>query len=159
MAKMETEGLDQIAMLFNSLAEGIGGDALRSAANAGASIIKAEVIARAPRHKDVLAANIYQKHIPESSDGTAQTYHVSWRKRSRSDEVPFYGVWVEYGHWYIPPKPDGITWKRHRADSKPVFVPAHPFLRPAFEAKRQAALDAMKDKLKENVSKILEQSR
>ncbi|MBW9332455.1 HK97 gp10 family phage protein [Herbaspirillum sp. RU 5E] len=154
MARMEVDGFDEVIRLLEGLPEKVGSDALRSAANAGASIIKAEIIARAPRKRGILADNIYQKHIEEVSSMTSQTYHVSWRKKGR-DDVPFYGVWVEYGHWYIPRKPDGITWKKHRADSKPIFVAAHPFLRPGYEAKKDAALTAMKDKLKERVAEAL----
>jgi len=154
MATMQTDGFDEVIRMLEGLPDKVGSDALRSAANAGASIIKAEVIARAPRKKGILADNIYQKHIEEISSETSQTYHVSWRKKGKS-EVPFYGVWVEYGHWYVPPKPDGITWKRHRADAKPVFVAAHPFLRPGYEAKKDAALSAMRDRLKERISEAL----
>lgn len=154
MATMQTDGFDEVIRMLEGLPDKVGSDALRSAANAGASIIKAEVIARAPRKKGILADNIYQKHIEEISSETSQTYHVSWRKKGKG-EVPFYGVWVEYGHWYVPPKPDGITWKRHRADAKPVFVAAHPFLRPGYEAKKDAALSAMRDRLKERISEAL----
>lgn len=159
MAQMQTDGADDLAALFDSLADEVGESALRSAANAGATIIKLEVIARAPRDKNILADNIYQKHIPEVSTETSQTYHVSWRKKVRDGKSPYYGAWVEYGHWYVPPKPDGITWKRHRVATKALYVPAHPFLRPAYEAKKGEALAAMQAKLKENVNAILEKHR
>ncbi|MFJ3316119.1 HK97 gp10 family phage protein [Herbaspirillum huttiense] len=154
MATMQVDGFEDVIRMLEYLPEKVGSDALRSAANAGASIIKSEVIARAPRKRGILADNIYQKHIDEISSATSQTYHVSWRKTGKSD-VPFYGVWVEYGHWYIPPKPDGITWKRHREQAKPIFVAAHPFLRPGYEAKKDAALTAMREKLKERVAEAL----
>lgn len=154
MARMEVDGFEAVIRMLEGLPDQVGSDALRSAANAGASIIKAEVIARAPRQKGILKDNIYQKHIEELSSQTSQTYHVSWRKQGK-DDVPFYGAWVEYGHWYVPRKPEGITWKKHRADAKPVFVPAHPFLRPGYEAKKDAALTAMRDRLKERVSEAL----
>ena len=159
MSAMWSEGEDALAALFEGLAEEVSSDVLRSAANAGATVIKAEVIARAPRDKGILADNIYQKHIPEASTETSQTYHVSWRKKSRDGESPYYGAWVEYGHWYVPPKPDGITWKRHRVATKALYVPAHPFLRPAYEAKKSEALAAMQAKLKDNVKAILEKHR
>lgn len=154
MATMQVDGFEDVIRMLEDLPEKVGSDALRSAANAGASIIKAEVIARAPRKRGILADNIYQKHIDEISSAISQTYHVSWRKTGKGD-VPFYGVWVEYGHWYVPPKPDGITWKRHRAEAKPIYVAAHPFLRPGYEAKKDAALTAMREKLKERVAEAL----
>jgi hypothetical protein len=153
MAKIEVSGADEVAAFFLSLPPKMS-DALRSAANTGASVIKEEVIARAPRDKGILADNIYQKHIPEQSGDAIQTYHVSWRKKGKGD-IPYYGAWVEYGHWFVPPKPKGITWKKHRTATKSVFVPAHPFLRPGYEAKKDAALEAMQAKLAENVMQVI----
>lgn len=154
MAKMEVDGFDEVIRLLEGLPEKVGSDALRSAANAGASIIKAEVIVRAPLKKGILKGNIYQKHMDEISSVTSQTYHVSWRKVGEGD-VPFYGAMVEYGHWYVPPKPDGVKLKLHREQNRSIKVPAHPFLRPAYEAKKGAALKAMQDRLSERVSEAL----
>lgn len=157
MAKLEINGEEDILALFDSLVDEVADGVLRAAAAAGAAVIEAEVITRAPRDKGVLANNIYRRYIPEEATETSQTFHVSWRKRSRErGQDPFYGVWVEYGHWYVPPKPKGTTWKRHRATHKAVFVPAHPFLRPAFAAKGQAALEEMKATLIDGVQRVLE---
>ena len=154
MAKIAVDGFDEVIRLLEGLPEKVGSDVLRSAANAGASIMKAEIIARAPRLRGILKDNIYQKHMDEISSLTSQTYHVSWRKIGKGD-VPFYGAMVEYGYWHVPPKPDGISWKRHRAQVRPIQVPAHPFLRPGYEAKKGAALKAMQERLSERVSEAL----
>jgi HK97 gp10 family phage protein len=154
MADAQWQGLDEFTENLKSL-QHVMGDALRSAANTGATIIKNEVAARAPEDKGILKAAIYQKHIPEQSGDDRQVYHVSWRKGRKSETDAYYGYWVEYGHWYVPSKPAGVSQKAHRAANRAVFVPAHPFLRPGFEAGKVPALEAMRSKMSENVRKAI----
>ena len=150
MAETGWTGFDDVQANLLKL-PGIFSDALRSAANTGATLIKEEVITRAPEHLGILKSAIYQKHIAELSDVERQVYYVSWRKGRKSELDAFYGVWVEYGHWYVPKRPKGISQKAHRAANRTLYVTAHPFLRPAFESKKAAAINAMRDKLGENV--------
>lgn len=154
MAKVDLIGLDDLIANFQKLPE-LFADDLRSAANTGASVIRDEVVIRVPRATGLLAEEIYQKHIPEASNKVRQTYIVSWRKGGKGQKGAYYGFWVEYGHWYVPPKAKGITWKAHRNATKTIFVAANPFLRPAFEAKARAAVDAMRQKLAENVQRTI----
>ncbi|MFJ2989956.1 HK97 gp10 family phage protein [Collimonas sp. NPDC087041] len=149
MAKFEWQGFDSVEANLKKVPQ-IVGNALRSAANAGATVLKDEVIARAPEFKGVLKSAIYQKHIDELSSSDRQVYIVSWRK-GKSDVDAFYAAWVEYGHWYVPPKLAGVSTKAHRAANRKIWVEKHPFLRPAFSAKRDAALSAMRVKLAANV--------
>jgi HK97 gp10 family phage protein len=154
MDKVRWTGLDQIEANLLKMAEMFGDD-LRSAANTGATVIRDEVVLRAPEDKGILKSQIYQKHVDEESSPTRQVYVVSWRKGSNAALDAYYGFWVEYGHWYVPPKAKGITWKQHRIATKTTFVPAHPFLRPAYEAKAQQAVDVMRAKLAVNVQRTL----
>jgi HK97 gp10 family phage protein len=150
MAKITITGLDEIQANLLKL-PAMFGDALRSAANTGATLVKDEVVLRAPEDRGILKSAIYQKHIPELSSTDTQVYYVSWRKGKGSATDAFYGRWVEYGHWFVPPRPKGVSQKAHRAANRAVFIPAHPFLRPAFDATKAAAIDAMRKKLGENV--------
>jgi hypothetical protein len=149
MAKVGWQGFDDIEANLLKVPE-IVGRALRSAANNGATVLKTEVIARAPALRGILKSAIYQKHIEELSGSDKQVYIVSWRK-GKSDVDAFYGAWVEYGHWYVPPTLAGISIRSHRAANRKVWVEKHPFLRPAFGAKKEEALRVMKDKLAANV--------
>ena len=115
------------------------------------TLIKEEVIARAPEHLGILKSAIYQKHVAELSNLEKQVYYVSWRKGRQSELDAYYGVWVEYGHWYVPKRPKNKSKKEHRAAHRNKFIPEHPFLRPAFEAKKSAAISAMREKLTENI--------
>lgn len=157
MANISLQGFDDLEQVFLVMGEKIGSDALRSAANTGATVIKDEVVIRAPEDSGILKSAIYQKHIPEQSGDDRQVYFISWRKGKKSPTDAFYGDWVERGHWYVPPKPDGITYKAHRAANRAIFVSAKPFLRPGFEAKKYAAIEAMRNKLGENVRKAIDE--
>lgn len=93
---------------------------------------------------------IIQKHLPELSGAVRQTYLVTVRRGKKPAKEgggivvrggkivsldAYYWPWVEFGHWYVPPRPSGITRKEHRQRAKQgigaVWVQEHPFLRPA----------------------------
>ena len=75
---------------------------------------------------------IYQKYADDHSTATRAVYRLSWRK-GRAGGVP-YGYMVEYGT---------AKWK------------GKPFLRPAYEAKKQAALDAAEKVLGQKLNEVL----
>lgn len=105
-------------------------ECVRPAAQAGAQVLYLEVLARVPVAKaphrlkgrevppGALKRSIYQAYSADNSNATHATYHVSWNAR----KAP-HGHLVEYG-------------TSHSA--------AKPFLRPAFDAKEEAALQAAK---------------
>ena len=77
---------------------------------------------------------IYQKYADDHSTATRAVYRLSWRKSKPGvDGVP-YGYMVEYGT---------AKWK------------GKPFLRPAYEAKKQAALDAAEKVLGQKLDEVL----
>ncbi|MEY5098797.1 MAG: hypothetical protein RJA36_1516 [Pseudomonadota bacterium] len=120
-------------------------DAVRPAAQAGADVLYREVLMRVPVGTEghwfygtnakyffpagTLRDSIYQVFSQDNSTGQKATYHVAWNHR----KAP-YGFMVEFG-----------TSKAR----------AHPFLRPAYDAKKQVSLDVAKDtffdKLQERV--------
>ena len=137
--------------MLDKLPAEIHSKAIRPAAQAGAQVLYDEVRMRVPQSAEGVAhmfknksggrylyysgdlkKAIYQKHSPESSVNGAHVYHVSWRKTGPG-AVP-YGYMVEYGT---------AKWK------------GKPFLRPAYEAKKQAALDAADKVLGEKLNEVL----
>lgn len=115
---------------------------VRPAAQAGAQVLYDEVLLRVPvATKTItrksgkvippgaLKASIYQAFSEDNSGKTRATYHVSWNYR----KAP-HGHLVEFG--------------TSRA-------PAHPFLRPAFDAKINAALQAAKAKYEEGMRQVI----
>lgn len=127
------DGLDKITQA--------AGDHVRAAAQAGAQVLYTEARGRAPVSEGAhffygtsfkktgqrylfapgtLRDSIYQVYsVDNSSEGQRATYHVAWNHQ----KAP-YGFMVEFG--------------TSRA-------PAHPFLRPAFDAAEKTALAASKD--------------
>ena len=143
----------------------IDGGVLRQAAAAGATILRDEAIARAPVGETGSLRNaLYLKFVDDNSTETRKLYYVSVRrgkKPPKGAELPsnaaYYGLMVEFGHWYVPPKPKGISQRRHRqANIGKKWVPAQPYLRPAYQAKVDAAIEAMRDRLRDRVSEIME---
>lgn len=155
----KTSGFDESAAALLKLADDMAESALRSAAVAGGTILRDEASLRAPRGETGnLSRALYLKFIEERSTETSKMYYVSIRRGKKSDgrdDVAFYGLMVEFGHWYVPPKPKGTRWKSHRASSiGKHWVAANPFLRPAWEARKTDAIDAMRNRLREKLMEI-----
>nr|WP_301542705.1 HK97 gp10 family phage protein [Cupriavidus basilensis] len=164
VAKVQIRGIRAAQERLLTLPDEVAEHALRSSAYAGADLLKDEVVARAPRKSGRLKRAIYTKHLEEHSSRDKQAYRVGVRRgRKRKsdkddgpDDMAFYAAWIEYGHWHVPPKADGTPWKAHRAvHAGKKWVPAKPFIRPSFEAKRAEAVRAMKERLKQRLNEIL----
>ena len=127
-------GLDQLAA---------GADeCVRPAAQAGAQVLYDEVLARVPVAKrdrttksgriiarGALKASIYQAYSQDNSGEGRATYHVSWNYK----KAP-HGHLVEFG--------------TSRA-------PAHPFLRPSYDARANDALQAANAKWKAGMQQVI----
>ena len=116
------------------------GEAVRPAAQAGAQVFYDEVRTRAPRSEKMhftkgkkqsyapgnLQRAIYQAFDEqESTPNKTASYSISWNKSKA-----FYGRFVEFGT------------KR---------MPAYPFLRPSFDAVNQRAIQAVNDRLEQEL--------
>lgn len=126
----------------------------RSMAVAGGEVLRDEAKARVTTHKGVLANAIYLAFREAYSTDKEVQYAVTWNK----SKAP-HGHLVEFGHWQIYAvirKPDGsyITDKRRKL-ATPKWVPAHPFLRPAYEAAATRAQAAMVKRGRERLPQLL----
>ncbi len=152
MAKRETfkiEGLAELGKALRELPERVARNGLRVSVYAGAKVVRDEARARAPMAAQSLGPNqpppgtlkrsVIMKHIPELSSLTRQTFFVTVRhgkkyrkqgKKGNLSQDAWYWRFVEFG-----------TRKMR----------ARPFLRPALEAKRREAGQAMKDRLSERI--------
>jgi len=152
MAKRETfkiEGLAELGKALRELPERVARNGLRVSVYAGAKVVRDEARARAPKAAQSLGPNqpppgtlkrsVNMKHIPELSSLTRQTFFVTVRhgkkyrkqgKKGNLSQDAWYWRFVEFG-----------TRKMR----------ARPFLRPALEAKRREAGQAMKDRLSERI--------
>lgn len=149
---MRIEGLQELAAAMRELPQRVGRNALRAAVNAGASVIKKEATARAPKDTGALKANLYQKQIREKSGDMQQTFYVGVRKgvakyannaaNKRSGKA---------GKAY---KDDGTTFYWKFLEFGTSKMQARPFMRPAFELQKEQAVKAIAAKLDERIQKF-----
>lgn len=136
----------------------------RSMAVAGGEVLRDEAKVRAPRSAQgavgdsgpriPLAEAIYLAFRDRYSGEKEVQYAVTWNK----SKAP-HGHLVEFGHWQIYAvvrKPDGsyVTDKRRKL-ATPKWVPANPFLRPAYEAASARAQAAMIQRGRQRLPELL----
>jgi HK97 gp10 family phage protein len=164
-------GLKELQEALRQLPKNIARNVLRGGVAAGAAVIRKEAQARAPFYypagsytdlatgkthvgklqdghppPGTLKRSIVQKQINELSNETKQVFYVTVRKgkkyqkqgkKGNLSQDAYYATWVEFG-----------TAK----------MAARPFMRPAFEAKKAEAIQAIKayieKRIPEEVAKV-----
>lgn len=144
---------------------------LRSAAYAGAKVFYDELQQKVPVKKGVLKSSLYKWHDDKrSQSGKVQIYLVGPNKSKA-------GHWanVEFGHWRYnkaikgkkgwmkskkldPAKTKSVKGTKHGgpgALDAPVWVPAHPYIRPTWEARKKAAVLAMQTRAMQRLREVL----
>jgi hypothetical protein len=135
----------------------------RSMGVAGGKVIRDEAIARCPVGIDqwyghsktpgLLRSSIYLAFRENASTTEKVTYGVTWNSR----KAP-HGHLAEFGHWQrfvVSRDPQGDWYTTNIPLEAPKFVAAHPFLRPAFDAKQSAAVQAMLDRAKTRLPELI----
>lgn len=172
---IKVDGLDKLQEQLAQISDRMGQNALRSATNAGAALIRNEARAQAPEYEvdkhhriaaghplpGTLKRSIITKFIREESTSTNVVYYVTvrkgikYRKQGKNGNLSqdaYYASWIEFGH-YAGGSTKGMTQKSARAARKAGaldgarYVLARPFMRPAFDAQKENAVAAMKEKL------------
>jgi len=137
MLVVKVEGLAELEKRMRELEPKLAKAALRSAVNAGSQVIKKEAKALAPVNTGRLARKaIYVARSRGESHSHRETYKVGvrlGRKEAQKGMDAFYWWYLEYGT---------------------KFISARPFMRPAFEKKKNEAFEAIKKKLKEKLDQI-----
>ena len=146
---------------LNKLLGAQGEQLLRAGGFAGAEVFQSEAVQLVPVRKGIIKRNIIVKRIEEKSNGaTLQTYYVTVRKGKFNVEGDaFYWRWVEYGHSFVRRKKNGITWKAHREAMQLEYgsssAPAQPFMRPAYDRKKNDAIAAMQRRMAEKFKELI----
>lgn len=137
---MKIEGLDEIVKNMKEIANDLKGDPLRASLRKGVNVIRDEARANAPRGETGrLAPAINSKPMPMDeiphgfSDGQELFVASSRLKKKDDPGNAWYWHFVEFGtdKW-----PSG-----------------KPFLAPAFDSKRQAAMDAFVDEMRKQLER------
>lgn len=147
--------------------DSVGESTLRTVAYAGADLFRDQVKQNALANKKtgMLFNSIIVKRLEEeSSGGTRQVYLVTVRKGSYGGEDAFYWRWVENGHKFVPKNKNvsartgrTIGWAAHRRAAELEYgtrrTRAYPFMRPAYETKKQEAVNLMTQTLAEQLAR------
>lgn len=129
----------------------------RSMAVAGGTIYRDEAKVLAPVKDGVLRDSIYLAFKDSRSGGDDVTYSISWNAK----KAP-HGHLQEFGHWRIYATYTGAdgSWYTNKNVRlpEPKWVPAHPFLRPAFDTQGARARKAMLERGKERFPELLREA-
>lgn len=159
MAEIQgVQGLAQLSALLKALPEKLAQKHLRAAVAAGAKLIRNDARSRSPVSSGpkakgapasgTLKKSIIMKSIPEKSHLERQTFYVlakrgkklqkvTRRRKGKSTTVnldAYYWRFVEFGTKYMA---------------------AQPFMRPAFEMQKKAAVDAIAARLKSGLEQTV----
>lgn len=112
----------------------------RSMCVAGGKVLRDEAKVRAPVDTGKLRDSIYLAYRDKESTETRVVYQVSWNAK----KAP-YGHLLEFGHWQTRAAYKGKDgeWYSGAALPQPKWVPAHSFMRPAYDAAIGRAREAM----------------
>lgn len=145
---------------LNLLAGALRDKMLRSATYAGAKAlyeemcVNADAVNRSGQAKGQLRGAIYHWHDDNKSTLNSHTYYIGVNKK----KAPHWHL-VEFGHWmpYVTYKGKDGQFHTKRVNGKPVylqtpkFVPANPYIRPTWEAKKDYAIGQIKLTLAEKL--------
>lgn len=150
----------------NTITEALGESTLRTVGFAGAEIFRDQAKQNSLKHykTGMLFDNIIVKRLEEDSDGgRRQAYTITVRNGTASSPGAFYWRFVEFGHKFVPRNKKvsktgrTVGWKAHRKVAELEYgtatAPAYPFMRPAYESKKQEAVDVMTRTLAEQIAR------
>ena len=168
MIEFDTSGLiDAVQQTAEQVVNSIDEVTLRAVGYAGADVFRdqAKQNALANKKTGILFDNIIVKRIEEESDGgKKQVYLVTVRNGNTSSPGAYYWRWVENGHKFVPRNKNvsartgrTIGWAAHRRAAELEYgnarVRAYPFMRPAYEGRKQEAVDLMTRTLAEMLAR------
>jgi len=139
------EGLEDLARSLREMPKDVRQNALRAGMRAGAVAIQKEAKSRAPVDTGRMQKNIYVKRIRELVTELSEGWFVGVRMGPKRTKDKATGkVSKDYSNdaWY---------WRFVEFGTR--HVPARPFMRPAFESAKEAAVNAIAERLKARIEK------
>lgn len=171
---IRVEGLAELReTLTSTLPKRLQGQAMQAALAKGAALIVRQAKVLAPRKSGVLRRAIYQARSRASTrDRPSRIIRVrQGRKQQEKNRDAYYWRWVEFGRGQVTAgQRTGriVTGKKiYKTCSKVLgtpatgffgksvrAAPARPFMRPAFEAQKYAALEAIRAAIGEEIKDV-----
>jgi HK97 gp10 family phage protein len=169
------DGLRELNEALKQLPREVSEKLLDTAVGRGASVVRDEARRRAPIAVDahfrargrktppgVLRKAVLRARAREVATFFSRTWVVGVRHGKRfqkKDQDAFYWWWVENGHKIVPRHGRAGGTLRSRRVGSHGRVPAYPFLRPAFDARKFDAVEAMRRYLADTIPKAAERLR
>lgn len=166
---VKLEGFKELAAALRGLPGNVGKNLLRAGVAAGAAEVRVEARknALAIKRTGTLARSIYQKQIRELSDAEKQVFYVGARQGKKYQRVgkkglsadAYYARFVELGHFTRPAGGGKLPRHTNRGERNNAalaslvhsgqvkWVPPKPFLRPAFDVKKDAAIQKIGERI------------
>ncbi len=153
-------GLTELKKKMLTLSFKINRQALKSALVAGAKEIKKEAISMAPVKTGRMRNAIYVKKMgkPNPFQENVIVGVRSGKKLQKRNLDAFYWKFIEFGHLTRPKGKARTKNGRISAITDGAkMIPAHPFVRPAFESAKGRAIERFKTVLSDFISKIVKE--
>jgi HK97 gp10 family phage protein len=169
-ASLDLSGLQAFIDEMKELPKVLQQRVMRGAVATGASVVRKASISAAPewtgqvgsKHPPpgTLKQAIFQSRVVDQCTDTVEIWKVDVRSEDRelkSGTRPgaYYAHMVEFGHYTRGSKKVGGTKKSRRerqlSFGQVRWIAPQPFMRPAFDANQQAALDAMQQYIANNL--------
>lgn len=171
-ATITVKGLNQLLGELRDFSDKFQEHALKGACAKACSVLRQEAIRLAPEWEEAVSAghppagtlkkSIYQTRWTSQCGRGREVWFVGVRKGKRFRHMgktagkhgpmqginrdAFYAAWIEYGHYTRVPAAMTKTAKAAgRALGVATYVAPHPFMRPAFEMKKNEATQVMRD--------------
>ncbi|MCU1248688.1 MAG: phage protein gp10 family [Edaphobacter sp.] len=157
---IRVKGLSELDAIFEEMGDPKRiNTAARAAVRNGAKIVQAAIEERAPERPDLPSstalpvgalANDIEIHVRTGANG------MPYATIGPGKETSHVARWVEYGHRLVRggrSKLNKLTGKTSGPGSEVGIVPAHPFIRPGFEASEAPAREAMMTTLIDEATK------
>ena len=163
---MQVSGLAQLLDDMRGLPEQVQTRVMKGAMATACTVIRNEAIIRAPIYTGktqeghpppgTLKRSIYQARLVSECTATVETWIVSARKGAGAagakggSRDAYYASWVEYGHYTRGPSARTAQQRKDNDRGKAVslgtyFILAQPFMRPAFDSRKEEAVRAAAD--------------
>lgn len=137
-------GIDETIAMLRDAPRDIAAAGFAKAGRAAGNVIQAELERRTPVDTGELKKAL---RVDVELDAQLRGVHVS----AGFGKQGYKANWVEYGHKISRARLGKRFGNIEHYLSGKGFVPAHPFMRPAFEASAQASVDAFAESLKQTV--------
>jgi HK97 gp10 family phage protein len=139
MADIEITGLQETIRNLGELEDKLAKQALRKALQAGVNVMGNAVMARTPVDTGLLKESVGTA-VTVRSDGRSGIASVGFGRQG------YVARMIEFGHRIVGHKPKKKDTGKH--------VPARPFIRPAFDASAEKAVDAFTAVIAAEVEKL-----